>query len=104
VSELAIKNASDADLEDVLRKAENTHISGSQFEKAKIELKIRRERELFELQKDILTSIQSRLDRIIRLLEFINNKPLWAILWASALAILIGVTVNVISHWITNRL
>jgi len=49
-----ISNASDEALEAILRKAENTHSAGSQFEQAQIELDIRRKKRLFELQQELL--------------------------------------------------
>lgn len=51
---LNIKTASDEKLEDIIRKAENTHVSGSSYERAKIELEIRRNKRLFESQDKLL--------------------------------------------------
>jgi len=95
-----MKELSDKQLEDIIRKAENTHVSGSQFEKAQIELEIRRKRRLFEQQERVLNALQSRLDKIIRILSYINNKPLTAILLAGLGAITIGVLVNIISAYL----
>lgn len=95
-----IKNATDEELEEIVRRAENSHVSGSQFERAQIELDIRRKRRLFEQQEKIFTTVQSRLDRIIHILTYINKQPFVAVLLAGAGAILIGVLINVISAYL----
>ncbi|OGH19830.1 MAG: hypothetical protein A3D74_00980 [Candidatus Levybacteria bacterium RIFCSPHIGHO2_02_FULL_37_13] len=94
-----IKNASDEELEEIVRRAENTHVSGSQFERAQIELDIRRKRKLFEQQEKIFTTVQSRLDKIIHILTYINKQPLVAVLLAGAGTVLIGVLISVISAY-----
>ncbi len=101
---MEIKTASDKDLEDIVRKAENTHISGSQFEMAQIELEIRRRRRLFEQQEKIFDTLQSKLDKIIHILAYINKKPLVAILLAGLGAVIIGVLVNVTSAYLQRLL
>ena len=92
-----MENLTDRELEDIIRRAENIHRSGSRHEKAQIELDIRRKRKLYELQENIYSTIKSRLDRIIKLLEFISKKPLKSLLIAATIAIGIGVLINVIS-------
>lgn len=92
---LILKDASDEQLEAIIRKAENTHISGSQFERANIELEIRRKKELFDLQKNAITTIKTKLDGIINVLTKIIDKPLLAIAVAGAGAVLIGVLINI---------
>jgi enoyl-[acyl-carrier-protein] reductase (NADH) len=92
-----LKNATDEQLEEIVRKAENSHNSGSQFEMAQIELDIRRKRKLFELQEKIFNTLQSRLDMIIHILTYINKQPLVAVLLAGLWAIIIGILINVIS-------
>lgn len=96
-----IKEASDEELEDIIRKAENTHSAGSQFQKANIELDIRRKRKLFELQEKMLRTLQMQLKRIVALLEYINKKPLKAALVAGTIAIIIGVLISFLSELIS---
>lgn len=108
MTEINIKEATDEQLEEIMGRAENTHVSGSQFEKAKIELDIRRKRRLFEqqekvfeLQERMLTNIQSKLDGIIKAIQYISRKPIKALLIAGLGAILIGVTINLTSTLLT---
>lgn len=97
---LDFKKASDEDLESIVRKAENSHISGSQFEKAKLELEIRRNRKIFEAQDHLLTTLQDRLDKIASTLRSIGQRPIKSALLASAGAIVIGVTISVLSAYL----
>lgn len=96
--EVNITSASDEELEDVIRRVENTHVSGSLHERATIELDIRRKRKLYELQKNILTTFKTRLDRIIKLLEYIGKKPLRAVVIAALVAVGIGVLISLLSE------
>ncbi|RJR28299.1 hypothetical protein C4564_05740 [Candidatus Microgenomates bacterium] len=96
---MEMENLTDKQLEDIVRKAENTHVSGSQFEKAQIELEIRRKRRLFEQQEKIFKTLQTRLDKIIQILTYINNKPFVAILSAGLGAIIVGVLINLASAY-----
>jgi hypothetical protein len=119
------KSASDKDLEEILRQSQNTHVAGSLFERAKIELDLRRERRLYELQKktlehqnstlelqtetltlqkNILETTRSRLDRIIRLLEYIGRKPKSAAVIAALIAVAAGILINVASSLIIKKL
>jgi hypothetical protein len=99
-----IKNVSDSELEDIVRRAENSHVSGSQFEMAQIELDIRRKRRLFEQQEKIFDTLQSKLDKIIHILTYINKRPLVAVFLAGVGAIIIGVAINVLSVCLQNKL
>lgn len=96
---MEMENLTDKQIEDIVRKAENTHVSGSQFEKAQIELEIRRKRRLFEQQEKIFKTLQTRLDKIIQILTYINNKPFVVILLAGLGAIIVGVLINLVSAY-----
>ncbi|HYT45845.1 MAG TPA: hypothetical protein VEP90_26195, partial [Methylomirabilota bacterium] len=63
-------------------------------------LEVRRNKKLFEhqekilnLQEKIYSTVQTRLDRIIKILD----KPIWAIIWAGIGAVTIGVVINIIT-------
>ena len=103
MTEINIKEAKDEELEAILRKAENTHVSGSQYERAQIELELRRKRKLFEIQEQMLLTLKSKLDKIIYVISVINKRPLAIALLAGLGAILIGVIVNVVSSFITYK-
>ncbi len=108
MNEINIKEASDEQLEEIMRKTENPHSAGSQFQKAEIELDIRRKTRLFEqqekifkLQETMLATIQSKLDGIIKAIQYISRKPIKTLLIAGLGAILIGVAINFISIFLT---
>ena len=98
MEDIILSKATDEQLENIIRKAENTHVGGSQFERASIELDIRRKRRLFEQQEKIISTLQSKLDNIIHVLSLINKKPLLAVIIAGSGAISVGVLVNVFSE------
>jgi len=97
-----MKNLSEEALEDILRKAENTHISGSTFQKAKIELEIRRNRKLFKSQDRLLTTLQEKLEKIASILRCIGERLIKSVLIAGFGAITIGVVVSLISSYFQN--
>ncbi len=97
-----MRDLSDEQLEDIVRRAENTHVSGSQFEKAKLELEIRRNRKIFELQNHLLTTLQEKLDKIASILRSIGRRPIKSVLLASIGAILIGVAISLFSAYLQN--
>lgn len=66
-----LSHFTDEQLEKIISRAENTHIDGSQYLKAKNTLEVRRNKKLFEhqqkvldLQEKIYSTVQTRLDRI----------------------------------------
>ena len=94
------ENTSDEELERILRQGEQAATSGyvRMYETAKAELEYRRNKQTFEHQKRVLnlqeklySTAQSRLDRIIKLLD----KPLWLAFFASVWGFIIGVAINV---------
>jgi hypothetical protein len=97
MSEINIKNASDEELEEILRLALNTHVDGSEFQRAQIELDIRRKRKLYELQEKTYSAIKIKVDEIIRLLNQISKKPKTTLFLAASGAIAIGVLINLFS-------
>lgn len=99
-----LENTTDEELEKIIRKAENQHVGGSQFNRAQLELEIRRKRRLFEQQEKILATLQSRLDKIIHILSYINKQPLISALIAGLGAIIIGVLINIISTYLQVKL
>lgn len=101
--EVNIQQATDEELEAILRRAENTHVSGSQYERAQIELEIRRKRKLFEIQEKMILTLQSKMDNIINVISYISKKPLIVVLLTSVGATIIGVFINVVSAFIINR-
>jgi hypothetical protein len=84
-----ISRKTDEELENIIRMCENTHSGSSDFNKAKQELEIRRNRKLFEIQQNIFIAIQS-----------ISQKPFRAIFWGGTGAIIIGVIINIISAYL----
>ena len=99
-----MRELSDEQLEDIVRRAENTHVSGSAFEKAKIELEIRRNRKIFELQDHLLTTLQEKLDKIASILRSIRKRPIKSVLLASIGAIIIGVAISLLSAYLQKTL
>ncbi len=106
-----LENLSDEELEKIICQAENTHIDGSMYLKAKNILEVRRNRKLFTLQVEalrlqnranihrynankiflsLLGTAQSGLDRIIKVLD----KPGLAIFLAGIGAVIIGIVIN----------
>jgi len=112
-----VSTKSDDELEKIVRLAINTHVDGSQYQRAKNELEIRRNRKIYEQQSDaiklqertsehqqkvlelqekIYNTAQTRLDKIIKILD----KPWWAAFWAGAAAVIIGVSINIVTSLI----
>ncbi|HKX73149.1 MAG TPA: hypothetical protein VJM32_04015 [Candidatus Saccharimonadales bacterium] len=99
-----MQNATDQELEDVIRRVTNTHVDGSQFQRASLELDIRRKRRLFEQQEKLYDTVQTKADKIIHLLSHVTKKPITSALVAALVAIAIGVTVNITSAWLQKLL
>jgi ElaB/YqjD/DUF883 family membrane-anchored ribosome-binding protein len=95
-----LKSASDEELESIIRRATNTRVDGSQFQRASIELELRRNRRIFEQQERLYSTVQSKANRIIRLLNRIGRKPFYSAVIAAIVAIFIGVSVNLLSAWL----
>lgn len=91
------KDLSISELEDILRKAENTHVSGSEFEQANIELKLRRDREISDIQK-------AQLGTINRILALVGEKPKLVAAIAVTSTFIIGVLINLSSTFLVKLL
>lgn len=111
MSEIDIKNAPDEKLEEILRMAINTHVDGSEFNRAKIELELRRSKKTFDhqqkvleqqekvskIQEEMLITLKTRLDNLTRLLALIASKPLKSVIIGGIGAVAIGVLIELIA-------
>ena len=93
-----VKNLSDEELLEIILRDENSNVPGSLYEKAVIEHSTRKNKIEQENQEKLLSITKDGLNRIIDLLEFIVKKPKLAAIYAGALAITIGVSVNVLTE------
>ena len=95
-----VQQLSDEDLEDIQRLAKDADIPEKVTEQAEVELDLRRKRELFELQENFIKTLQQRLSKAFRILKYIDDKPTKSVIIAGIIAVLIGVTINVISEFL----
>lgn len=93
-----VKEMSNEELLEIIIKGENSNIPGSLNQRATTEYAIRQQKREQAHQDNLLSHTTTRLDRIIKLLEFLVSKPKQAAIYAALFAICVGTAINILTE------